>query len=165
MSLTGGTGDVNPQWFKMYQGPGAQDKTASTKMAIPVQRLQSRSKALVMEILRVRYLVRSGEGESSHNHVGLSTISPPTASKPDNSMGYIISALHVAPTEAIKQGAMEEDMTDGAGHGTLVATDFLYPFVCSTAASPQGTWDIWVLYRWKAVDLQEYSGMLQSQSN
>lgn len=167
MSLTGGTGDVNPQWFKMYQACGA-EITNNTRTAIPVQRLQSKKLALVMEILKIQYIVRKGDGETQHCHVGISTIAPPNQStvKPDNSMGYIIDAMHISPANAIVQGVIMKDLTDGAGHGVLVATDFIYPFGYSTKASTtDAAFDIWLLYRWKAVGLEEYSGMLQAQSN
>lgn len=166
MSLTGGTGDVNPQWFKMYQvASTTQNNTASTRVSIPVQRLASKKKAMVMEILKVNFLVRNGDGETEHCHVGISTIAPPTTAKPDNSMGYIIAAMHISPADAIKEGVRTLDLSDGAGHGSLVATDFVYPFVCSTKAASTAAFDMWILYRWKAVDLEEYSGMLQAQSN
>lgn len=167
MSLTGGTGDVNPQWFKMYQACGAKI-TNNTRTAIPVQRLQSKKLALVMEILKIQYMVRAGDTETGHCHVGVSTIAPPNTAnvKPDNSMGYIIDAMHIAPAEAIKQAVIIKDLTDGAGHGVLVATDFVYPFGYSTTAdTTAAAFDIWLLYRWKAVGLEEYSGMLQAQSN
>lgn len=56
-----------------------------------------------------------------------------------------------------------DDLTDGAGHGVLVATDRIYCQISSTGtgAAQQCTGKIW--YRWKNVTLPEYIGIVQSQ--
>ena len=58
------------------------------------------------------------------------------------------------------------DLTDGAGHGILVATDsiFLTGYVPSNWYT-NGTNTVFVklLYRWKDVSLAEYIGIVQSQ--
>lgn len=55
-SLTGGTGDVNPQWMKIYAPQPSADATVTLQVPLPVQRLPQKSgKALVMELLKVRW--------------------------------------------------------------------------------------------------------------
>jgi hypothetical protein len=55
------------------------------------------------------------------------------------------------------------ELTDGAGHGVLIATDNIY-FGCITAAfAAAGTFAGKVLYRMKNVTLAEYIGIVQSQ--
>jgi len=58
------------------------------------------------------------------------------------------------------------DLTDGAGHGLLVATDTIFIGTIQTSAAVPITggsvaWRI--MYRWKNVTLQEYIGIVQSQ--
>ena len=55
------------------------------------------------------------------------------------------------------------DLTDGAGHGILVATDNIFIQVISVGTGLTNTVRIKLLYRWKNVSLQEYIGIVQSQ--
>lgn len=160
--LTGGTGDINPQWFKLNIAGPTITTMASSRVALPVQRLANKRKAMIMEALRVKYMVRAGSGTAAHSKFGVSTLAPPTGS-PDFSLGYIISGLHMPMAKLGEYGRVEEDLTDNQGHGVCIATDFLYPFIYPGAANDAV--DIWILYRWKNVDLEEYSGILQAQSN
>jgi len=171
MALTGGTGDVNPQWFKLKAIGTNAAAMNSDKVALPVQRLANKRKAMIMEALKVKYVVRDGSDKLKHIKVGVATIQLPSGS-PDFSLGYILSGIHTKPVslsggvDAAPGGANGyiEDLTDGAGHGICIATDFLYPFIF-TGTDTGVSIDIWILYRWKNVDLEEYSGILQSQSN
>ena len=53
-SLTGGTGDVNPQYFTMEVSQTTANNTLSKAFPIPIQRLQQNSgRAQVMEVLKV----------------------------------------------------------------------------------------------------------------
>lgn len=53
-TLTGGTGDVNAQWLKT---PVVQNNAIGTyaeaQVPLPVQRLQNKGRAMVMELLKV----------------------------------------------------------------------------------------------------------------
>lgn len=170
MALTGGTGDVNPQWFKLKATGTTVQAINSDKVALPVQRLANKRKAMIMEVLKVKYVLRTGSDKLQHVKVGVATIQLPSG-EPDFSLGYIISGLHTRPV-ALSGGlaaapssfGFTEDLTDGSGHGVCVATDFVYPFIF-TGTDAGVAVDIWLLYRWKNVDLEEYSGILQSQSN
>jgi len=55
-TLTGGTGDVNPQWLK---SPVISNNTiasyAEAQVPLPVQRLQNKGRAMVMELLKVAW--------------------------------------------------------------------------------------------------------------
>lgn len=58
------------------------------------------------------------------------------------------------------------DLTDGAGHGTLVASDNIGFYVGITSAFPTTYLNtVRILYRFKAVNLEEYVTMLQSQQS
>jgi len=52
--LTGGTGDVNPEIFRCRL-PSTASTVSSTEFPLPVQRLNNRGRAMVMEILKVAY--------------------------------------------------------------------------------------------------------------
>ena len=56
------------------------------------------------------------------------------------------------------------DLTDGAGHGFLVASDNIYLQVSSIASGIVNSANVKILYRWKDVSVQEYVGIVQSQS-
>lgn len=55
------------------------------------------------------------------------------------------------------------DLTDGQGHGIIVATDFLFLAVTSTGFVGNNSAVIKMLYRFKDVNLAEYIGIVQSQ--
>jgi len=66
------------------------------------------------------------------------------------------------------------DLTDGAGHGILIATDQIFltqqtSLACLTASgtadSITGFVQADLIYRFKEVKLQEYIGIVQSQQN
>jgi len=54
-ALTGGTGDVNPQYISVALNQSAADSTNTFALNIPVQRLPTGGKAQVMEVLKVSY--------------------------------------------------------------------------------------------------------------
>jgi len=73
----------------------------------------------------------------------------------------------------VDDGNWEEDFTDGNGHGLLVATDTIYLNTFNTVVNVSNALTIiqqdpataicTILYRQKAVTLQEYVGIVQSQ--
>lgn len=63
----------------------------------------------------------------------------------------------------VTERLLEMDLTDGAGHGYLVATDQIFAQVVSTTTSNSNTVSYKILYRWKNVGLAEYVGIVQSQ--
>jgi len=56
-----------------------------------------------------------------------------------------------------------DDLTDGAGHGVLVATDQIYCQISSSSTGAAQTCAGKIWYRWKNVGLAEYIGIVQSQ--
>ena len=56
-----------------------------------------------------------------------------------------------------------DDLTDGAGHGYLVATDQIYLQISSSNTGATNYCNGKLYYRWKNVNLQEYIGIVQSQ--
>lgn len=57
----------------------------------------------------------------------------------------------------------EDDLTDGAGHGVLIATDSIYCNLQSVVTGILNDVVVKIGYRWKEVALVEYIGIVQSQ--
>lgn len=176
-SLTGGTGDVNPQWMSFNAVQSSADTTTTTSQAIPVQRLPTGGRAQVLELLRARVGITSYTAIASatetidKRQLFLSTTSFGTTTTnlgdPRVFMGWQDS-FHGAFTAAGTYGSVhndvfEVDLSDGSGHGILIATDNIFAQVASTGIGAVVTANIKLLYRWKNVGLQEYIGLVQSQ--
>jgi len=181
-ALTGGTGDVNPQWF-LCTDFDLGSSFATTSVPIPIQRLNGNrgGSAQVMEVLKCELssgaavtLTLSASAVNTLD-VYLSTRSfgttEPNSSDHD---GNIIADWHwktsLQGTAANVYGPsiqfpMTIDLTDGAGHGLLVATDTVYVGAIQTGTNAPITGNLVVrlLYRWKNVSIQEYIGIVQSQ--
>jgi hypothetical protein len=56
------------------------------------------------------------------------------------------------------------DLTDGAGHGLLIATDNIFMTVYSSNTGNANEVGCKILYRWKNVSVEEYIGIVQSQT-
>lgn len=170
--LTGGTGDVNPNWFKFGLSQSAADTFTQTTQPIPVQRLSGglgKKRAMIMEVLKVLFFQTSAQAEvDSIISVYLTTKSYSTA--PPDSDGPVIARIRLY--NAITTSGMIStqfpivvDLTDGAGHGMVVASDNFYLSIASSTTAIVNSFSCWVLYRWKNVGLEEYIGVAQSQMN
>lgn len=167
LSLTGGTGDVNPQYLSGFAGQSANDTETSTTVSIPIQRLPTSGRAQVMEILKV--IVRMPTPLETDSNVGcaFSTSSKGTtaAAWSDGQVFAQFDSVSRVTTSGqfIDQRFQIRDLTDGAGHGYLVATDNIYVQVYSSATSTTNTVSFKIYYRWKNIGLPEYVGIVQSQ--
>lgn len=176
-ALTGGSGDVNPQWLVL----GSVTQLLSNSFIeepfnIPVQRLaQRKGKSLVMEILQLQW---SMPPPDTNNAAGGSNIAvraqlatAPTGSiDPGNPrvLGYSTQNYRGAFTaggtfQTIQINPYVVDMTDGAGHGILVGTDTLYISMNTNGFANPAFINLRIMYRWKEVGLEEYIGIVQSQ--
>lgn len=181
-SLTGGTGDVNPQWFNMGAGAASNAATwAEASQAIPNDPgVGSTTRKLVMEILKVQFIV-TGTTTLSIAADGavrfyLSTQSWTAEPTLIQQTGRVVckKSVHTSDDRAGAGTSVAftnletiEDITDGAGHGVLVAVDTMYVGVVGTASSglSGGNVSARMLYRWKYVPIMEWVGMVQSQSS
>jgi len=186
-SLTGGSGDVNPQWFGMQVSQQGTDLTTTAAVPLPVQRLKDEGKSQVMEVLRVQWdLPAFLPGSSSTLSVlGILTTKDPNLTSGNiplttfnklraqgSTVDYFNRTFATSATFVGDIGYDEptmHDLTDGAGHGLLVATDTLFLTVASEVGSSGATGAqsnimCKVLYRWKNVTVQEYVGIVQSQT-
>ena len=202
-SLTGGTGDVNPQWLSAAAGVGQLQTGTSpgssaslsqqTQIPVPVPRFSVKDgKSIVMEVLKIVWAYGVDLPINTDNSFELilngylSTIQPQPASAASSIAGttvdYYSAAFTETQTNAIGVDFLEtipsdnptfHDITDGAGHGVLVATDNVWLTLNATATVfnstqvtiPGATITARMLYRFKEVTLQEYIGIVQSQQS
>lgn len=175
-SLTGGSGDVNPQFMNLSATQTAADAFTQVTFPIPIQRLQNSGRAQVMEILKVfcesAALTTVAAGAINHRiSVQMTTksfaaevlLSEPTCFfryQKDN-----INAFTATGTGGLYQEFEPniQDFTDGAGHGILVASDNIFLGIASLATGAANNVQVKILYRWKDVSIQEYVGIVQSQ--
>lgn len=178
-SLTGGTGDVNPQWFRMTDtNPAATPAYADTPVALPIQRLPTAGKAQVIEILKVAWglaAVNSAINDAATDSVFcgyLTTRSYGTTEPTSATGGGVIDYFQIDVTTATQASIMNNvfpiihDLTDGAGHGVIVGTDQMFLGSVQTADTNPiaGLIRCWFLYRFKNVPVTEYIGIVQSQT-
>lgn len=176
-TLTGGTGDVSPQLFYfptlIMSAPNTYTDVA---LAIPVQRLApNKNKSIVMEVLKVFWNFGSFDSNpgTSGTQAGIQgqlITSPLTILDPSNP-AIIDYATRQWKGQTSVGGSYEtvwidpivHDLTDGAGHGILVATDSIYLGLSTGGFIGASFANVKLLYRWKEVSLPEYIGIVQSQ--
>lgn len=176
--LTGGTGDVNPQWMQFTVTQSGADTTTTQSQPIPIQRLPDRGRAQVMEILKVA-ITHTSMPVSASAAENIDSISVYVSTKSQGTTGTSwaeptvfaavldsqSSAFTAAGTYMSARPSMPFvlDLTDGAGHGYLVATDTVYAQITSGNTGATNSAIVRFLYRWKNVGLSEYIGIVQSQ--
>lgn len=183
-SLTGGTGDVNPQIYNVTVRQPGVDLSNITAFPVPVYRFPlKRERAMVMEVLRVQWIIENIVTAAGQNSlIGLISTSVPAglASTTPSSEAEQFTAL-TGPTVidaisldglfataagfAITSRIIDHDKTDSAGHGILIATDQIYVAIGSTATGTINGLCAKITYRWKEVGLAEYIGIVQAQQN
>lgn len=165
--LTGGTGDVNPQYLSILASQSAADTTTTTQVQLPIQRLPTGGRAQVMELLKVFFTASSLPEVDSLLTIALSTSSfgttAVTFSEPRVFALFSRQVILTTSGQAVADYPFTYDCTDGAGHGIIIATDSIYVQVASTTTGVANNARIKLMYRWKDVPLQEYIGVVQSQ--
>ena len=178
-SLTGGTGDVNPQYLSGVLTMSAANTVTTLTLGTPIVRVgpQSGGRATIMEVLKV--------------FADLPPIDLDAATATDRIIRLAFSTTSFGTTNALLgetrvfaafehrvrnaftaagTGTLDVDnspktfdMTDGAGHGVLVATDNIFIQGMTQNQTGVGVFQFKILYRFKTVDLAEYIGIVQSQ--
>lgn len=178
--LTGGTGDVNPQYYSGGITQSAANALTGLQFNTPnSQFARSAAKATVMEILKIFVNLPEPDvtaGATLTNFwraIAFSTRSMATTAdmRINNSSVFCHIAENDSSTfttagtgyQAHSEGILMWDLTDGAGHGWLLATDSFH-VACQTANfNAAETFEFKVMYRFKTVGLAEYIGIVQSQ--
>lgn len=208
--LTGGTNDVNPQWYKAdtslanttATGPGGTIvRNRVQRFLLPVNRINQTqaNTATVMEVLKVRWSWKnevsfpSGSALPFSTNTALYLSTAPIADDIVNAQSRgttidwisfddfvqpfllnVVSNTYAPYDQTSPLLPVEHDMTDGDGHGILVATDAvnLLLRVSITNEGIGGGGNVLldaasclceVLYRYKTVSLTEFIGIVQSQ--
>lgn len=176
--LTGGTGDVNPQFMQLTIAEGAADAYAQGTFPVPIQRIQmGGNRAQVMEVLKVWF--QSTDTVPSQAGLTASAINLQLTTKSQSATVNIsepscfalqqksqVSAFTAGGTVVANMTVdpFQIDLTDGQGHGVLIATDNIYFAIDSDNTGAVQTAYAKILYRWKDVSQTEYVGIVQSQT-
>lgn len=183
-SLTGGTGDVNPQWYtcaaNAMDAPNTFSEVA-TPVPIARQHRSTSSKATVFEVLKVIFITgnidQTFDATFSRKNVQVQVSTRSLQTLGIFPLNPAVIAFYtrtyaglVADDPADQQFALVTeqpfvvDLTDGAGHGVLVASDNLYVGLNTEGYLAATSCVVKILYRFKDVTLTEYIGMVQSQA-
>lgn len=178
-SLTGGTGDVNPQTYTIVVDNGSVTGNGTKPFPVPIPRYPgTATRAVVMEILKVEWSLPGGITTTGANGDGFSisatlatngtagtNVGDSTVFSSFRRNWTVLNASLVGFQIFSPSQEEDDDLTDGAGHGYLVATDTIYLSYNQTVTN----WIVSsglickVFYRMKEVGLTEYIGIVQSQ--
>ena len=175
-TLTGGSGDVNPQILTISENTSAANTFTQLQVPVPVQRYAAgRDRALVMEMLKIFfYLPEPDANPAAGGSVLQAWNQITTRSVTGITEG---TAASIAVGSKVVRGAFTAagtygtyssdpnivDLTDGAGHGVLVATDNIFMGINTANFTGTATFSCKILYRFKEVGITEYIGIVQSQ--
>lgn len=179
--LTGGTGDVNPQYFNMTSQAAVTTAFASTVVPTPINKFPEGSgRVVIMEVLKVLFYATGSASAiltpfnrslrmyvTTKNFAATEPLNPADGTIVAIGKRDWISSGTPANTNAVDWPLMV-DLTDGAGHGMMVATDNLFLGIIQAGATLEpytGTIVAKLIYRFKKVSLAEYIGIVQSQQN
>lgn len=189
-SLTGGTGDVNPQWFNLDTAVTATDANpivaagTSSEFVVPLQQQALMSskgnKSMVMELLKVDFYLSGTVGSTNGNlRAALASRSPSTSgsdlfpTKPHVLAGVAFTAVECtggSTTTGTAYACIRSvNLTDEAGHGVIFAGQKMFlalekdAFAGSNTTPGAQSIRARVLFRWKNVSLTEYIGVVTSQ--
>jgi len=177
-SLTGGTGDFNPQSYSITVGNNGADGRNTAGFPTPIPRFgTSGTTSPVMEILKVYFVVDDLTAISGQTSIVCSLSTASLAGVEitvPNDVQLILDPRVIAFISidgifstaagfAITSRVTEFDLTDGSGRGILVATDSLYLNLNTVNTGRINYVNAKIIYRLKNVTLQEYVGIVQSQ--
>ncbi len=167
-TLTGGTKDVNPQTLGFAQLQSAANIFTQLTTALPVNRTLSGpgNMAQVIEVLWVEWsfsgmeLLNAGSEALAMQITTTSKTALVSLADPDV-VAIASREFYALLTSGAAGGDMvtHVDLTDGAGHGLLVATPQIFFGVNSVGLAAAATGAARIAYRFKNVGLQEYIGM------
>lgn len=179
--LTGGTDDVNPQFLSATLTLTAANTTSQLEIITPINRVggDNSGTATVMEILKIFVNMPDMDGPQAAailkdsavlaigtSNMGLTTLARLSDPKVIAYFGTYQNTAFTAGGSGVMGFGREPfvmDLTDGAGHGLLVATDTLYAQGQTSNQTNASSFGIKFLYRFKRVKLVEYIGIVQSQ--
>lgn len=175
-TLTGGTGDVSPQLLTLTGSTSAANTFTEFQVGLPIPRFALRKgKAICIEVLKVYWESSPWDanpaagGSAGIVQATLGTKSLTVMSFEDPTVFSMYSkeirgAFTAAGSYAVALLEPQvQDLTDGAGHGVLVATDNIFFDVFTGNFAGTCNVTLKMLYRWKEITVEEYIGIVQSQ--
>lgn len=175
-TLTGGTGDYNPQTYSISVLQTAIDTTTTASFPTPIPRFGTGGSTTspVMEVLKVFFVVDDLAALSQQTtYIGSLSTSDITApgtfgvnliADPRVFAFFSLDGIYLtAAGFATASRVFEFDLTDGSGRGLLVATDNIFFHNFTSGTGRANNMIAKILYRMKNVTLQEYVGIVQSQ--
>jgi len=184
-TLTGGTGDVNPQWWTLPTITMLNvNEFVEDAVPVPISRLNGGKRATtatVMEVLKVMFILSNVDqtfddtfsrkniqiqlSTSSQRTNGIFPISPSVFAYCGHTyLGLVADDPTEQQFVVYRTDPNMQDLTDGAGHGVLIAGDYIYLGLDTAGFAAVGAATVKILYRFKEVGITEYIGMVQSQS-
>lgn len=175
--ITGGSRDVNPQFFGMQTTQSAADTTTSSDLTVPITRIPGGKQVTIIELLKIFWVTTElppGVGAAASTDTircSLSSVNTGTTILAYEDGRLIARRTKISVMAFTAAGTffaytdepLITDLTDGAGHGVLFAADRISLQVNSTGTGVANQCNIKVLYRFKRVGLAEYIGIVQSQ--
>jgi len=176
--ITGGSGDVNPQYYHGTLRLKATDTITEASYQLPVPRLPIGGRSTVLEILRIYWLCLPFKdclagNKRKFQHISFSTIPQGEVTLATFNEPNVFCQMRLYQEGAFTgggsfaysyDGLMSYDLTDGAGHGFLIGTDKIFVQCDSDDQTPEiTTFNFKILYRFKSITLQEYIGIVQGQ--
>jgi len=172
--LTGGSGDVNPQYIQCVMDPATPGNPEEWQIMTPYSRMaRTGQHVTIMEVLSVTWEIPQVPvpiGAVSDLLLNMYVATRPGTNGEVMAPGVIDSMkLQVQHPTTVLNGAsvwfqrtIEHNLSDSAGHGILVGTDAIWLGSSGTAA-----WHIRggvkIMYRFKTVGLQDYIGIVTAQ--
>ena len=178
-TLTGGSHDVNPQYLNVAFGLSAANTFSDLEVKLPIVRIGqgSQNRSTIIEVLKI--------------FANLPGIDNTAAAATQRNVAMTFSTVRLGAAEAVIDNprvlaqfqrevqnsftaggtgilAIDNDpqvwdLTDGDGHGVLVASDSIWVAGVTTNQLAASTFRAKILYRFKEVSLVEYIGLVQSQ--
>ena len=175
--ITGGTKDVNPQFVSGSVTLGAANTYKQETVPTPIVKVgQTQGSAVILEILKVMVDGPDVDLDNAAATTRTATLQFTTNSQSaiapfslSTMFAYYSKATRNAFTAAGTGILYDEtspyvlDLTDGAGHGVLVASDNIFIGGVTSGYTGAATFTYKILYRFKRVSLVEYIGIVQSQ--
>lgn len=163
-SLTGGTGDVNPQTLTLNVAESAANTFTEAEFSIPVMRgAISSTRYQVMELLKVEADVPPGDGATASGVNMQVTTSTQTGfqgyTNPDVVWQYRDSIVITTSGLTRHVRVRIYDYTDGAGHGMIIASPSLFIGVVGTSQGAALSGSVRLHYRFKNIGIQEFVGL------
>lgn len=179
--LTGGTGDINPQFMNVFAIQTGVDAAETVEYTLPKPVVgTSKTHATIIEVLKVFFQVSTlsirKQNNASDLSIFLGTKDPGVSPYARDSSCFAYYQMDMREVwvagagESIDAVAYKEephifDCTDGSGHGILIASDTIFCTVDSSNTNLMNSGSAKILYRYKTVGLLEYVGIAQGQSS